>query len=114
MNTALRYNDITLINKIGYRLDEPERFDIVVFRSKYDYNTDYSYYGMKNGNKIVYRRTEKEYSDCFNYKYYNPYSNKKRNLKVVVRPILPTDNQLLENKVFGYNGDLKVVMKRTK
>ena len=82
--------------------------------SKYDYNTDYSYYGMKNGNKIVYRRTEKEYSDCFNYKYYNPYSNKKRNLKVVVRPILPTDNQLLENKVFGYNGDLKVVMKRTK
>lgn len=41
MNTALRDNDITLINKIGYRLDEPERFDIVVFRSKYDYNTKY-------------------------------------------------------------------------
>ena len=83
------------------------------------YNTDIPYtncfhYGMKNGMQKVYKRIDKdtEYTDCFNYQYYNPYSDNKRKLKMVVRPVLYND-EFLQNKVFGYNNDLKVVYKRT-
>lgn len=74
---------------------------------QYDYNP----FGMVEDNRVVIRRVEKDYIDSLNYQYYNPYNDSKKNLKVVVRPVLPTDT-ILENNSFGYEDGLKVIMKR--
>lgn len=41
MEYTLMDKDNLIVNKIGYRLHDPERFDIVVFPYKYDKNTCY-------------------------------------------------------------------------
>ncbi len=41
MNPSLHGNDIVIINKIAYKIGDPERFDLVVFPYKYDKSTKY-------------------------------------------------------------------------
>ena len=41
MNPALSDGDIVIIDKIGYVSEEPERFDLIAFKYKYDYSQMY-------------------------------------------------------------------------
>ena len=41
MNPSLTDGDIVFIDKLSYKLDDPERFDLVVFPYKYDNNTNF-------------------------------------------------------------------------
>lgn len=44
MNPTLQSSDMILINKLSYRLKEPERFDIIVFKKD---GKEHSYYSIK-------------------------------------------------------------------
>lgn len=41
MNPALSDGDIVIIDKISYRFEEPERFDMIAFKYRYDHSQHY-------------------------------------------------------------------------
>ena len=41
MKPALSNGDIVIIDKISYRINEPERFDLIAFKYRYDYSQEY-------------------------------------------------------------------------
>lgn len=41
MNPALSDGDIVIIDKISYKFSEPERFDMIAFKYRYDYSQHY-------------------------------------------------------------------------